>query len=210
MNRRQRATGGRSRGGRGRTCSTYLIGILGADATKYITRPTGTNRRERAGFSAPPRWPAADSAAESAAVPARGPGRGEEETVSVAPRATARGVRGRRSPAAPVKHACVIVQRRLEGKPNEEIAKELDLTKDNIQHCARVTKVIEEAGLPEPCHRLTEKPDRVAQWCSKHWLRSGCSTIALSMTTRSDFTLSRLWTNSLRHVMDDVPDAQRP
>jgi hypothetical protein len=32
---------------------------------------------------------------------------------------------------------------------------------------------MEEAGLPEPYHRLTEKPDRVPQWCSKHWLKVG-------------------------------------
>jgi DNA-directed RNA polymerase specialized sigma24 family protein len=72
-----------------------------------------------------------------------------------------------------VKHACVIVQRRLEGKTYKEIAKELDLTKDHIQNCARITKLMEEAGLPEPYHRLTEKPDRVPQWCSKHWLKAG-------------------------------------
>jgi hypothetical protein len=72
-----------------------------------------------------------------------------------------------------MKHACWIVQRRLEGKPNKQIAEELDLTKDNIQNFARVTKLPEEAGLPEPCHRPTEKPDHVPQWCSKHWLKSG-------------------------------------
>jgi hypothetical protein len=32
---------------------------------------------------------------------------------------------------------------------------------------------MKEAGLPEPCHRLTEKPDHVPQWCSKHWLTAG-------------------------------------
>jgi hypothetical protein len=72
-----------------------------------------------------------------------------------------------------VKHACVIVQRRLEGKTYKEIAKELDLTKDHIQNCARITKLMEEAGIPEPYHRLTEKPARVARWCSKHWLKAG-------------------------------------
>ena len=72
-----------------------------------------------------------------------------------------------------VKHACVIVQRRLEGKTYKEIAKELDLTKDHIQNCARITKLMEEAGLPEPYHRLTEKPGHVPQWCSKHWLKAG-------------------------------------
>ena len=72
-----------------------------------------------------------------------------------------------------VKHACVIVQRRLEGKTYKEIAKELDLTKDHIQNCARITKLMEEAGLPEPYQRLTEKPGHVPQWCSKHWLKAG-------------------------------------
>jgi hypothetical protein len=32
---------------------------------------------------------------------------------------------------------------------------------------------MEDAGIPEPYHRLTEKPDRVSQWCSKHWLKAG-------------------------------------
>ncbi len=31
----------------------------------------------------------------------------------------------------------------------------------------------EAAGLPEPYRRLTEKPDHVPQWCSKHWLQAG-------------------------------------
>ncbi len=52
-------------------------------------------------------------------------------------------------------------------------SKELDLTKDHIQNCARITKLMEEAGLPEPYHRLTEKPGHVPQWCSKHWLKAG-------------------------------------
>ncbi|MBM4058270.1 MAG: hypothetical protein FJ275_08545 [Planctomycetes bacterium] len=72
-----------------------------------------------------------------------------------------------------VKHARVIVQRRLEGKTYKEIAKELDLTKDHIQNCARITKLMEAAGLPEPYRRLTENPDYVPQWCSKHWLKAG-------------------------------------
>jgi site-specific DNA recombinase len=72
-----------------------------------------------------------------------------------------------------VKHACVIVERRLQGKTYKDIAKELDLTKDNMHNCARITRLIEEAGLPEPYHRLTEKPARVARWCSKHWLQEG-------------------------------------
>ena len=37
--------------------------------------------------------------------------------------------------------------------------------------CCGITKLMEEARLPEPNHRLTEKPDYVPQWCSKHWLK---------------------------------------
>jgi hypothetical protein len=51
----------------------------------------------------------------------------------------------------------VIVQRRLEGKDHKGIAKKLDLTKDHILNCARIT----------------EKPDHVPQRCSKHWLKAG-------------------------------------
>lgn len=72
-----------------------------------------------------------------------------------------------------MKHACVIVQRRLEGKTYKEITKELNLTKDHIQNCAAITRLMEAAGLPEPYRRLTEKPDSVPQWCTKHWLKAG-------------------------------------
>jgi hypothetical protein len=72
-----------------------------------------------------------------------------------------------------VKHARVIVERRLEGKTYKEIAKELDLTEYNMENCAAITRLMEAAGLPEPYRRLTEKPDHVPQWCSKHWLQAG-------------------------------------
>jgi hypothetical protein len=72
-----------------------------------------------------------------------------------------------------VKHARVIVEGRLEGKTYKEIAKELDLTEYNMENCAAITRLMEAAGLPEPYRRLTEKPDRVPQWCSKHWLKAG-------------------------------------
>jgi len=65
------------------------------------------------------------------------------------------------------------VDRRLAGKTYKEIAKDLDLTKDYMRNCARIARLMEEAGIPEPYHRLTEKPDRVSQWCSKHWLKAG-------------------------------------
>jgi len=72
-----------------------------------------------------------------------------------------------------VKHARVIVERRLEGKTYKEIAKELDLTEYNMENCAAITRLMEAAGLPEPYRRLTEKPDYVLQWCIKHWLKAG-------------------------------------
>ena len=72
-----------------------------------------------------------------------------------------------------VKHARVIVERRLEGKTYKEIAKELNLTDYNMENCAAITRLMEAAGLPEPYRRLTEKPDHVPQWCSKHWLKAG-------------------------------------
>jgi len=72
-----------------------------------------------------------------------------------------------------VKHARVIVERRLQGKTYKEIAKDLDLTEYNMENCAAITRLMEAAGLPEPYRRLTEKPDHVPQWCSKHWLKAG-------------------------------------
>lgn len=72
-----------------------------------------------------------------------------------------------------VKHARVIVGRRLEGKTYKETAKKLDLTEYNMENCAAITRLLEAAGLPEPYRRLTEKPDRVPQWCSKRWLQAG-------------------------------------
>ena len=53
------------------------------------------------------------------------------------------------------------------------IAKELDLTDYNMENCAAITRLMEAAGLPEPYRRLTDKPDHVPQWCSKHWLKAG-------------------------------------
>jgi len=72
-----------------------------------------------------------------------------------------------------VRHAKLIVTRRLEGKTYKEIAKECGLTKFHMENCARITRLMEAAGLPEPYSRLTEKPDHVPQWCSQHWLKAG-------------------------------------
>jgi hypothetical protein len=56
----------------------------------------------------------------------------------------------------------------LRGRPNKEIAKEFDHTASNMEKCAKIVKLREAAGLAEPYSRLTEKPDHVPQWCSKH------------------------------------------
>jgi hypothetical protein len=67
----------------------------------------------------------------------------------------------------------VIVDRRIQGQTYKQIAKDLDLTEYHMENCARITRLMEAAGLPEPYRRLTEKPDSVPQWCSKHWLKAG-------------------------------------
>jgi hypothetical protein len=72
-----------------------------------------------------------------------------------------------------VKHARVIVERRVAGKTYKKIAKELDLTGYHMENCAAIVRLMEAAGLAEPYRRLTEKPDHVPQWCSKHWLKAG-------------------------------------
>jgi hypothetical protein len=72
-----------------------------------------------------------------------------------------------------VKHARVIVEQRLAGKTYKAIAKELDLTEYHMENCAAIVRLMEAAGLTEPYRRLTEKPDHVPQWCSKHWLKAG-------------------------------------
>ena len=72
-----------------------------------------------------------------------------------------------------VKHARVIVERRLAGKTYKEIAQELDLTEYHMENCAAIVRLMEAAGLAEPYRRLNEKPDHVPQWCSKHWLKAG-------------------------------------
>ena len=53
------------------------------------------------------------------------------------------------------------------------IAKELCLTEYHMENCARITRLMEQVGLPEPYRRLAEKPDHVPQWCSKRWLKAG-------------------------------------
>jgi hypothetical protein len=72
-----------------------------------------------------------------------------------------------------VRHARLIVARRLEGHTYKQIAKECGLSKYHMENCARITRLMEAAGLPEPYRRLTDKPDEVPRWCSKHWLKPG-------------------------------------
>ena len=72
-----------------------------------------------------------------------------------------------------VRHARVIVERRLQGQTYKQIAKDLGLTEYHMENCAKIVKLMEASGLPEPYSRLTEKPDQVPQWCSKHWLKAG-------------------------------------
>jgi len=72
-----------------------------------------------------------------------------------------------------VRHARVIVERRLQGETYKQIAKDLNLTEYHMENCAKIVKLMEAAGLSEPYSRLTEKPDHVPQWCSKHWLKAG-------------------------------------
>lgn len=62
-----------------------------------------------------------------------------------------------------VRHARLIVERRLEGKTYREIAKELGLTKYHMENCDRITRLMEEAGLSEPYRRLTDKPGTVSR-----------------------------------------------
>ena len=72
-----------------------------------------------------------------------------------------------------VRHAVQIVERRRSGLTYKAIAEELGLTKYHMENCAKVCQMMEEQGLAEPYSRLTEKPDAVSKWCSKHWLKAG-------------------------------------
>ena len=63
--------------------------------------------------------------------------------------------------------------RRLEGHTYKQIAEECGLSKYHMENCARITRLMEAAGLPEPYRRLTDKRDEVPRWCRKHWLKPG-------------------------------------
>ncbi len=71
-----------------------------------------------------------------------------------------------------VRHARLIVERRLQGRLYKDIAAEVGLSKYHMENCARITRLMDEAGVPEPYRRLTERPESVPRWCSKHWLKA--------------------------------------
>ena len=72
-----------------------------------------------------------------------------------------------------VRHATLILEQRRQGKTFKAIAKELDMTEYHMENAAGIVKLMEEQGLTDPYIRLTEKPDKVSRWCSRHWLKAG-------------------------------------
>jgi hypothetical protein len=44
-----------------------------------------------------------------------------------------------------------------------------------MDNAARIVKLMEEQGLTDPYIRLTDKPDKVSKWCSRHWRKTGQS-----------------------------------
>jgi hypothetical protein len=72
-----------------------------------------------------------------------------------------------------VRHATLILEQWRKGKTLKEIAKELNMTEYHMENAARIVKLMEEQGLTDPYTRLTEKPEKVSRWCSRHWLKAG-------------------------------------
>ena len=72
-----------------------------------------------------------------------------------------------------VRHATLILEQWRKGKTLKEIAKELNMTEYHMENAARIVKLMEEQGLTDPYTRLTDKPDKVSRWCSRHWLKAG-------------------------------------
>jgi hypothetical protein len=72
-----------------------------------------------------------------------------------------------------VRHATLILQQRRQGKMFKAIAAELGMTDYHMENAARIVKLMEEQGLADPYIRLTDKPDKVSKWCSRHWLKAG-------------------------------------
>ena len=53
------------------------------------------------------------------------------------------------------------------------IAAELGMTKFHMENAAKIVKLMEEQGLNDPNIRLTDTPDNVSRWWSRHWLQAG-------------------------------------
>jgi hypothetical protein len=62
-----------------------------------------------------------------------------------------------------------------DGKNGVDVPKGLSVPHDTRQaeNAARIVKLMEEQGLADPYIRLTEKPEKVSRWCSRHWLKAG-------------------------------------
>ncbi len=72
-----------------------------------------------------------------------------------------------------VRHAGLILEQRRQGMMFKTIAAELGMTKFHMENAAKIVKLMEEQGLTDPYIRLTDKPDKVSKWCSRHWLKAG-------------------------------------
>jgi site-specific DNA recombinase len=74
-----------------------------------------------------------------------------------------------------VRHATLILEQKRLGKTLKATAKELGMSEYNMDNAARIVKLMEEQGLTDPYIRLTDKPDKVSKWCSRHWRKTGQS-----------------------------------
>jgi hypothetical protein len=72
-----------------------------------------------------------------------------------------------------VRHATLILEQKRLGKTLKATAKELGMSEYNMDNAARIVKLMEEQGLTDPYIRLTDKPEKVSRWCSRHWLKAG-------------------------------------
>jgi hypothetical protein len=72
-----------------------------------------------------------------------------------------------------VQHALVTVERRKAGLRYATIAKELGLSLYNMKNCALLCRLMQQQGHTDRYRRLTDKPDHVPKWRSKHWVQAG-------------------------------------
>ena len=72
-----------------------------------------------------------------------------------------------------VEHALQALERRRAGLTYAAIAVELGVPLYQMKACDRLCRLMQEQGLKDPYRRLTEKPDHVPKWRSKHWLQAG-------------------------------------